>query len=74
MALFRNFLITIGLAIAASAHADHHGGFVDLFNGKDLSGWTASKENPDSYSVKDGKLVVKGGRSHLFYTGDVNGG
>ena len=49
-------------------------GFVDLFNGKDLAGWTPSKENPESFSVKDGELVVKGGRSHLFYTGDVNGG
>lgn len=48
--------------------------FVELFNGKDLSGWTISKENPESYSVKDGKLIVKGGRSHIFYTGDVNGG
>lgn len=48
-------------------------GFVDLFNGKDLSGWAASKENPDSFSVKDGELILKGGRSHLFYTGNVNG-
>lgn len=49
-------------------------GFVDLFNGKDLNGWTPSKENPESFSVKDGELIVKGGKSHLFYTGDVNGG
>jgi len=50
------------------------GGFLSLFNGKDLNGWTPAKENPDSFSVKDGILVVKGGRSHLFYTGKVNGG
>ncbi|MEM9017906.1 MAG: DUF1080 domain-containing protein, partial [Verrucomicrobiota bacterium] len=49
-------------------------GFVELFNGKDLTGWTASKENPDCYTVADGALVVKGGRGHLFYTGDANGG
>lgn len=49
-------------------------GFVPLFNGKDLTGWTPSKENPDYFSVKDGALIVKGGKSHLFYTGDVNGG
>lgn len=48
--------------------------FVPLFNGRDLAGWTAAKENPDSFLVKDGVLVVKGGRSHLFYTGDVHGG
>ncbi|MDF1753145.1 MAG: DUF1080 domain-containing protein [Verrucomicrobiales bacterium] len=47
-------------------------GFVDLLNGKDLSGWTISEENPDSFSVKDGVMIVKGGRSHIFYTGDVN--
>ncbi|MCB1079804.1 MAG: DUF1080 domain-containing protein, partial [Verrucomicrobiae bacterium] len=57
---------------ASVAMADD--GFVPLFNGKDLTGWTASKENPESFSVKQGVLVVKGGKSHLFYTGDVNGG
>jgi hypothetical protein len=49
-------------------------GFIPIFNGKDLSGWTPAKEHPDSFSVKDGVLVANGGRSHLFYTGDVNGG
>jgi hypothetical protein len=49
-------------------------GFVPLFNGTDLTGWTPSKEKPESFSVKQGILVVKGGKSHLFYTGDVNGG
>ncbi len=53
---------------------DSTDGFVDLFNGKDLSGWTASKQNSDSFSVKDGELVLKGGPAHLFYTGDVNSG
>ena len=62
--------LALGLSAAAQDKA-----FVPLFNGKDLTGWSPSKENPDSYSVnKDGELVVKGGRSHLFYTGDVNGG
>ncbi len=49
-------------------------GWVELFNGENLDGWTASKENPESFAIKDGILVVKGARSHLFYTGDVNGG
>lgn len=49
-------------------------GFVSLFNGKDLTGWTPAKENPNSFLVEDGVLVLRGGRSHLFYTGDVNGG
>lgn len=44
-----------------------------LFNGKDLEGWKAN-EKPETFSVKDGALVVKGDRSHLFYVGKVNGG
>ncbi len=49
------------LALGLSAVAQEKG-FVPLFNGKDLTGWSPSKENPDSYSVnKDGELVVKGG-------------
>lgn len=57
------------------AFADHHGKkWVSLFDGKSLQGWTASKENPDSFSVKNGTLIVDGGRSHLFYTGGVNAG
>lgn len=46
-------------------------GFIELFNGKDLDGWTPSSENSESFSVKDGVLVVKGGKSHLFYSGAV---
>lgn len=49
-------------------------GYVPLFNGKDLTGWTAAKDKPATFEVKDGTLIVKGGRSHLFYTGNVNGG
>ena len=65
--------LTAALLLAAPAlRADEE--FVPLFNGKSLDGWTASKENPDSFSVKDGVLIVKGGRSHLFYSGKVNGG
>ncbi len=45
-------------------------GFISLFNGKDLDGWKAS-ENPSTFSVKDGVLVVNGNRAHLFYDGEV---
>src|SRR5690606_38064187 len=46
--------------------------WVDLFNGKDLSGWKAN-ENPESFRVEDGVIVANGDRSHLYYAGDVNG-
>lgn len=41
-----------------------------LFNGEDLSGWTAS-ENPGSWKVENGEVITAGTRSHLFYTGEV---
>ncbi len=47
-------------------------GWVQMFNGVDLTGWKANV-NPESYMVKDGILVVHDTsatiRSHLFYVG-----
>jgi hypothetical protein len=42
--------------------------WVELFNGKDLDGWKAN-ENPETFRVENGELIVKGERSHLFYVG-----
>ena len=47
--------------------------WTELFNGKDLSGWTAN-EHPESFKVEDGVLVANGPISHLFYTGDFHKG
>lgn len=66
--------LILGCSLLASCTTTTNDGFVPLFNGEDLTGWTPAKENPDSFSVQDGTLILKGGRSHLFYTGDVNGG
>ncbi len=46
------------------------GGFAQLFNGKDLTGWTVN-ENPDSVRVENGAIVVNGNRAHAFYSGPV---
>ena len=43
-------------------------GFTDLFNGRDLTGWTAG-DNPQTWSIEDGAIVSHGPHSHLFYTG-----
>ncbi len=45
--------------------------WVSLFNGRDLTGWTANTR-PRSFSVVDGLMKVHGrnGMAHLFYTGD----
>ncbi len=45
-------------------------GWVSLFDGKTLNGWKAS-DAPGTFSVKDGRIVVHGPRSHLFYDGPV---
>lgn len=69
------FVFITLLVFGAAVNADHHkSDWISLFDGKTLNGWTASKENPDSYRIEKGTLIVDGGRSHLFYTGDVNGG
>jgi len=47
------------------------GPWQSLFDGKTLEGWKAG-ENKDTFSVSDGKIIVAGPRSHLFYVGPVN--
>jgi len=46
--------------------------WVSLFDGKSLDGWKAS-ENSAAWRVTDGCLMADGPRSHLFYTGPVQG-
>jgi hypothetical protein len=62
-------LSLLAMTSLASAADD---GWQSIFNGKDLDGWKVN-EKPETFSVKDGELVVKGDRSHLFYVGKVNG-
>lgn len=45
-------------------------GWISLFDGKTLNGWRAS-ENPGTFTVEDGMIVVHGPRAHLFYEGPV---
>lgn len=48
-------------------------GWIDLFNGSDLSGWEQS-EGKQTFTVADGHIIAHGPRSHLFYTGPVANG
>jgi hypothetical protein len=50
------------------AAAGDETGFEPLFDGKSLAGWKPN-ENPASWQVRDGAIVCKGPRSHLFYVG-----
>lgn len=86
MSLYRSFhftplLLTLAMLTGGYCHADHHlhheptaeeaeDGWVSLFNGKDLEGWEVA-ENPETFSVQDGKIVIVGDRAHAFYKGDV---
>ena len=64
-------LILTGCQTEMRVTSPQGGQWQSLFNGKDLGGWAAS-ENKDTFSVKDGMIVVDGPRSHLFYDGPVN--
>lgn len=59
------------LAEDAPAGEKDDSGFISLFDGKSLDGWKASEENPSSFSVEDGQIVVDGPRAHLFYDGEL---
>lgn len=61
------------LVLATSGLTTAQAGWVRLFNGKNLDGWKPS-EHPETFQVKDGVLIVKGPKSHLYYMGPVNGG
>ncbi len=50
--------------------ADKNDGWISLFDGKSLDGWKVN-ENPGTFKVEDGKIVVAGPRGHLFYVGPV---
>jgi hypothetical protein len=65
------------LAPAQSGAADGAAaepGFVSLFDGKSLDGWTP--QDPalkDAFKVEDGAILTHGAFTHLFYSGPVNG-
>lgn len=48
------------------------GDWIPLFDGQTLNGWR-SNEGGTSFKVVDGAIVAEGPRSHLFYSGPVNG-
>jgi hypothetical protein len=44
-------------------------GFVQLFNGKDFTGWKIS--NPASFTIENGAIVAHGTPGHAYYAGPV---
>ena len=56
--------LNIFLIICSSGNDDENSGkelgFVNLFNGKDLTNWVDVNTSPDTWSVKDGMLICSG--------------
>ena len=66
--VFLMFIVLASCTITKSRSGND--GWISLFDGKSLNGWRAA-ENPSTFSVADGAIVVHGPRAHLFYEGPV---
>lgn len=51
---------------APQAQAQDNADWMTIFDGKTLNGWKVG-ENPESFKVEDGSIVVNGKTAHLFY-------
>jgi hypothetical protein len=70
-ALTMSMLCVVAALTWTSGDARADEGWVALFDGRSLDGWSAS-EHAASCRVEDSVIVVGGGgRSHLYYTGPV---
>lgn len=63
-------LVGCNTSLGQKTSDDSSGEWISLFDGKSLEGWKAN-ENPETFHVADGEIVVHGTRSHLFYVGSV---
>ena len=66
------FILALFLAGCASSNSGKNNdkGWVSIFDGRTLNWWMAS-ENPETFKVEDGAIVVNGDRAHLFYVGPL---
>lgn len=71
MKTLRTALLTLTVVMIFTAMKQDETGWINLFDGKTLTGWRAS-ENPATFTVADGAIVVFGEPAHLFYEGTVN--
>ena len=67
-------IVVLTVATFAAEPAKDEQGFVPLFDGKSLDGWTP--QDPamkDAFTIEDGAILTHGAFTHLFYSGPVNG-
>jgi hypothetical protein len=61
--------LTLGIAGCSDGISESRsGGWIPLFDGRTLAGWRAN-ENPSTFRVENGTIIVHGPRAHLFYEG-----
>jgi hypothetical protein len=71
MRTIARLVTTLGIAACSTAMSvGGQDGWIPLFDGKTLNGWRAS-ENPSTFRVENGEIIVHGPRAHLFYDGPV---
>ena len=63
-------LTLLAVLFAAAISAQAQDGFIQLFNGKDFTGWKIGG-NQTTFTVKDGAIVANGAPAHCFYDGPV---
>jgi hypothetical protein len=68
--IFTLLILTLFTSCSSSKKATGNQGWISLFDGISLKDWKAS-ENPGTFSVENGAILVHGPRSHLFYEGPV---
>jgi hypothetical protein len=56
----RLFPLLSALFMVAAAKAEPTAGWVDLFNGRDLTGWVDVNTSPETWQVRDGLLICSG--------------
>ena len=70
LALALSFSTAFGADMNTLSADEKAAGWQLLFDGQSMTDWRAS-DAPGSFSIKDGAIVVRGPRSHLFYLGPV---
>ncbi len=65
----KSLLLVSPFLLALVQSPSTEAGFIQLFNGKDFTGWKIS--NPSSFTIEDGAIVAHGTAGHAYYDGPV---
>lgn len=70
MKIFTHIILLITLLLTTVHAQSSDDDWISLFDGQTFNNWSAA-ENPETFSIEDGMIVVDGPRAHLFYNGAV---